>query len=25
LMAEEHLLRIIIRNPPLKVHDQLRK
>ena len=25
LMAEEHLLRIINRNPPLKVHNQVRK
>ena len=25
LMAEEHLLRVINRNPPLKVHNQVRK
>ena len=25
LIAEEHLLRVIDRNPPLSIHDQLRK
>ena len=25
LMAEEHLLRVIYRNPPLKVHNQVKK